>query len=167
MANGQSFPALGQSRPFRHTIRRAAGAYESHVATRSRGEVAMAETALRLEYGGFVNTGTAREFSFRIHASPTTPVRSIVLVITDAAFSAGQAKYQDGPDICYQTLLKMAATLDPAAERVVLSEEDLYNYRHAHAPKPPRRRAPVIPQPAEGTEVIRPEPIRDNKAWRP
>jgi hypothetical protein len=68
--------------------------------------------------------------------------KTFVLVIENAAFASGHARYQDGPDICYQKLLAALAQAEPAADRIALSEEDLFTYRHAHAPKAPRRRAP-------------------------
>lgn len=124
----------------------------------------MAESALRLEYLGFSNTGMSREFAFRIHPTGAGPFRNVIVVITDAAFSGGHARYQDGPDICYQTLLKKAVSLEPGVERLVLSDEDLYNYRHAHAPKAPRRRSPAVTPSSEPSET---EPIRDVNPWRP
>jgi hypothetical protein len=122
----------------------------------------MTEPGPRLEYAGFVNTGAAREFSFRVQTAGVDTSRTVVLVIADEAFAARRARLQDGPDICYQKLLRiLAGPLAPLPERIVLSEEDLYHYSHAHAPKPSRRRPPVTTSPASREPAVDPEPGRD------
>jgi hypothetical protein len=97
----------------------------------------------RIEYVGFKDTGSSREYSLRVQQG-ANPSRTFVLAIVNEAFSSRTARLQDGPDICYQRLLRVLAALDSEPDHIVLSEADLYEYRHAHAPKPPRRRAPAV-----------------------
>jgi hypothetical protein len=131
----------------------------------------MAESAARLEYAGFANVGSAREFSFRVQPQGTTPPRAVVLVIADEAFSARHARLQDGPDICYQKLIQLLASPEPLPERIQLTEEDLYHYRHAHAPKPTRRRSPAGAAPSTPSPVVETlpsaDPMSTAKAGRP
>lgn len=95
--------------------------------------------AVRLEYVGFVDTGHAREYSLVVQEGAAA-AKTFVLVIPNDAFASRNARYQDGPDICYQKLLAELAIAPGPVGRIALSEEDLHHYRHAHAPKPPRHR---------------------------
>jgi hypothetical protein len=101
-------------------------------------------TGVRVEYVGFVNTGLSREYSLRVQDGAALP-KTFVLVITNAAFTAHHARFQDAPDICYQKLMAVLSSPEPQKdERIPLSEEDLHHYRHAHAPKPSRRSHAVV-----------------------
>jgi hypothetical protein len=104
--------------------------------------------AVRLEYVGFVDTGSAREYSLVVQEG-SAEAKKFVLVIANGDFASRNARYQDGPDICYQKLLAELTASPGPGGRIALSEEDLYHYRHAHAPKAPRRRvaSPLAPAP--------------------
>ncbi len=106
--------------------------------------------AVRVEYVGFVSTGLGREYSLVVGQEGTTESKTFVLVIADEAFTSRNARYQDGPDICYQKLLATLSSSPAPLERIALSEEDLHHYRHAHAPKGSRHRvlgSPLVPSP--------------------
>jgi hypothetical protein len=100
--------------------------------------------AVRLEYLGFVDTEQGREYSL-VAQEGGGETKKFVLVIANEAFALRTARYQDGPDICYQKLLAVLASPAAPEERIALNGEDLYHYRHAHAPKPPRHRTPRTP----------------------
>ena len=93
----------------------------------------------RLEYVGFVDTSAAREYSLRLRPAEG-PARTLVVAISNAAFAGRHARYQDGPDICYQAIVKaLASPAVPLGDRIALSEEDLYHYRCVNAPRTVRR----------------------------
>jgi hypothetical protein len=109
---------------------------------------------MRLEYVGFVDTGRAREYSLQVK-SLTAPPRTFVFAISNDSFAGRHARYQDGPDICYQALAKaLAAAPELPADRVALSDEDLYHYRCANAPRTikrgPAQHGPASPPPRPG-----------------
>jgi hypothetical protein len=104
--------------------------------------------AARIEYVGFVDTDLAREYSLVVQEA-AAEAKTFVLVIAKEAFNSKNARYQDGPDICYQKVLATLAAAPAEGGRIVLSEEDLYHYRHAHAPKPPRHRVTHSPLESE------------------
>jgi hypothetical protein len=114
--------------------------------------------ALRVEYVGFVDTAAGREYSMTVQEGAGER-RSFVLVIANEAFASRNARYQDGPDICYQKLVvTLASSPAASAERIALSDEDLWAYRHAHAPRQPRHRVVGSPLAAGGSAEGRPNP---------
>jgi len=100
---------------------------------------------ISLEYVGFHNTSSRREYTFRVRLGPEA--REYTIWIPHAAFAARQALLQDGPDICFQKLQRQVAELglDGVTDAAV-TDSDLASYREAHAP-PARRLAPrpVVP----------------------
>ena len=90
---------------------------------------------MRLEYLGFFDTGAEREYSLAVQDGANDR-RTFTMVIANRDFDSRAARYQDGPDICYQKLLAVLSVAGAFDQRIILSEEDLYHYRHAHAPKP-------------------------------
>jgi hypothetical protein len=111
---------------------------------------------VRIEYVGFINTGLAREYSLQLKSLAGLP-RTFVFVISHDAFAGRHARYQDGPDICYQALLKaLAESAELPSGRIALSEEDLYLYRCANAPRTIRRgpvhQGPAAPPPRPGAK---------------
>jgi hypothetical protein len=119
----------------------------------------VATPVVRIEYLGFSDNGAFREYRLRV-IEGTNPTRDFVLLIAHEAFAAQHARYQDGPDICYQKMLKAFEASPEQAERLTLSVEDLKDYRMAHSPKPSRRRAP----PPASSPAVEPAPT---KAGRP
>jgi len=67
--------------------------------------------------------------------------------IATAAFAANRVLLQDGPDVCYQLLLRMVADAAvPIPDEVTVDDAALAAYREAHTPVP-RRSAAARPSP--------------------
>ena len=110
----------------------------------------------RVEYLGFRNTGGSREYRLAVFG-PDGPVE-FRFRIALAAFEAQKVKLQDGPDICYQILLKAVAAGDTvSSDGVTISEAELALYREAHR-KVPNRRPSSASSPPSPSSVPRPRP---------
>jgi hypothetical protein len=93
---------------------------------------------LTLEYLGFRNARDRREY--RLCARLGTESCEYTVWIANAAFTAGHALFQDGPDICYQKLRRQLADTELTGTHTVeVTKSELLEYREAHAP--PQRRA--------------------------
>jgi hypothetical protein len=94
---------------------------------------------LRVEYLDFQNVAEHREFRLRAFGPDgSTEFRFRIAV---AAFGAGQVRLQDGPDVCYQKLLRAVAAGETASPDVIsIDDAELARYREAHTP-PPKRSA--------------------------
>jgi hypothetical protein len=106
---------------------------------------------VRVEYLDFQNVGKDREFRFRVYgADGSTEFR---LRIAIAAFAAGRVRLQDGPDVCYQKLLRAVAAGDTASPGVIaIDDVDLAIYLEAHTKVPKRRSwTPSSPAPSSPT----------------
>jgi hypothetical protein len=104
---------------------------------------------LTLEYLGFRNARDRREYM--LCARLGTESCEYTVWIANAAFAAGHALFQDGPDICYQKLRReLADTELTGTHTVEVTKSELLEYRDAHAP--PQRRGfsskPSPPKPA-------------------
>jgi hypothetical protein len=103
----------------------------------------------RVEYVDFQDVAEHREFRLRVCGPDGwTEVR---VRIASAAFVAGRARLQEGPDVCYQKLLRTVAAGETASPDVItIDDVELANYREAHTPKPKHRswRPPSPPTPA-------------------
>jgi hypothetical protein len=99
---------------------------------------------LSLEYRGFRNVRDRREYL--LFARLGTASCEYTVWIANSAFAAGQALFQDGPDICYQKLRRelVAELTDGLCIEVTAS--DLQEYRVAHLP--PQRRNAFTPKPS-------------------
>jgi hypothetical protein len=63
-----------------------------------------------------------------------------------AFFAANRVLLQDGPDICYQRLLRMVSAGEaPGRGVITLDGTELAAYREAHTPAPRRRVTPKAP----------------------
>jgi hypothetical protein len=92
---------------------------------------------LTIEYLGFRNGRARREYL--LCARLGTEASAYTVWIANAAFAAGDALFQDGPDICYQKLRRdLANTELSGAHTVEVTKGELQDYRTAHAP-PTRR----------------------------
>jgi hypothetical protein len=108
--------------------------------------------APRIEYLGFQNVAAEREFRFRIHG--TEGWNEYRLRVAIAAF--GTTRLQDGPDICYQKLLKvLAAGEAPGADPILIDDADLASYKEAHT-KVAKHRAGWVPSTATVPPVAPP-----------
>ncbi len=126
-----------------------------------RGPTPRPSGLVRIQYLDFQSTPDYREYRFAIHG-PGEPGEARVR-ISAAAFGAGQVRLQDGPDICYQRLLR-AVTCGEASglEVVTISDDELADYRTAHTQTPkqrPRTAAPARPRPPFAAQPQR-SPLR-------
>lgn len=118
---------------------------------------------VRVEYLGFQNAAEHREFRLRICGPQgSTEIR---MCIAFAAFGAGRVRMQDGPDVCYQKLLRAVAAGETASlEGITIDDVELASYREAHT-KVPKHRAGWVPTPP--TPAIAPWKRRRELSPRP
>lgn len=93
---------------------------------------------VRVEYLDFQNVAEHREFRLRVYGpDESTEFR---LRIAIAAFGAGRVRLQDGPDVCYQKLLRAVAAGETASpDLITIDDFDLASYREAHTHLPKHR----------------------------
>jgi len=89
--------------------------------------------SVRVEYLDFQNVAEHREFRLRTYGPDgSTEFRFRIAI---AAFDAGRVRLQDGPDVCYQKLLRAVAAGETAGPDVVsIDDLELASYRAAHTP---------------------------------
>jgi hypothetical protein len=114
-----------------------------------------------VEYQAFTAGETTRDYHLRVKRGAES--HQFTVAIANAAFLSGRVRYQDAPDICYLKLQReIAACGDESLPENAfrMTDEELEEYRVAHAPKTPVRRPgrPPAPAPAEGPGI--PEPGR-------
>jgi hypothetical protein len=102
----------------------------------------------RVEYVDFQNVADCREYRLRVSGPDgSTEFR---LRISIAAFGPGRLRLQDGPDVCYQKLLRSVAAGETAsAEVITIDDVDLASYREAHTSVPKHRSWASPSPPAE------------------
>jgi hypothetical protein len=100
---------------------------------------------VRVEYIGFQDVAEHREFRLRVYGREGSTEFRFGIAI--AAFGAGRVSLQDGPDVCYQKLLRAIAAGETASPHVItIDEVELASYREAHTPvKKHRSWAPLSP----------------------
>lgn len=94
--------------------------------------------SVRIEY---LDCQTLPEYrEYRLAAcGPDGPVESRFRIAI-AAFGAGRVRIQDGPDVCYQKLLRSVVAGEAASLGVVVIDDaELASYRTAHTPVPKHR----------------------------
>jgi hypothetical protein len=115
-------------------------------------------TALKgtvIQYQGFKNVNGRREYVLEVQRGDET--RRYTIGIELAAFSRGQALLQDGPDICYQKLVRELADPErPRSEGIEVTEHDLAAYRESHAPPSRRTGFSALPRASEPVKVPTP-----------
>jgi hypothetical protein len=86
---------------------------------------------VRVEYLDFRNVAEHREFRLRVYGPDgSTEFR---LRIAIAAFGTGRLRLQDGPDVCYQKLLRVVTAGEAASgQTITVDDGDLASYREAH-----------------------------------
>jgi hypothetical protein len=97
-----------------------------------------------LRYLGFQSTGEGREYTLRVDQEGDPQV--FVCVIPHAAFAAGQARFQDAPDLCFAKLQR--ELLGDAARpggRLILSAADLAEYKDSQTKRHPERKPRTPP----------------------
>jgi len=93
--------------------------------------------AMRVAYAGFQDVGGHREFRYRVQGPEGTTEQTVRVAID--AF-AGRVRLQDGPDVCYQMLLRALATPEVAVpETITVDDADLARYAEAHTKAPKHR----------------------------
>jgi hypothetical protein len=117
--------------------------------------------AVRVEYLDFQNVAEHREFRLRIFGlDGSSEVR---FRIANAAFGGGRVRLQDGPDVCYQMLLRTVAAGETTSPDVIMIDDaDLASYREAHTQVPKRR--PRTPSSSPAPAVV---PRRQPRAPSP
>jgi hypothetical protein len=104
-----------------------------------------AQKGLAVKYVGFRDVDGRREYE--LHAQRGDETRRYTLWIELAAFSRVHVLLQDGPDICYQKLVRELAGAEPhRGDGIAVTENDLAAYRETHAP-PARRGGFSTPKP--------------------
>lgn len=90
-----------------------------------------------LQYVGFEDKGTVREYTFTLRGSGGKSSEYFV-TIANAAFVARRVRFQDAPEICSLRLHReFAARADhPPSTRFSVTDAELAEYRNAHALKP-------------------------------
>lgn len=91
-------------------------------------------------YLGARTTGEGREYALRVSGAITP--RVFRLLITHEAFASRLTRFQDAPDLCFGKLQRELAA-DPdlqSEEPLVLTMQDLAEYRSAHEKRPETRK---------------------------
>jgi hypothetical protein len=120
--------------------------------------------SVRIEYLGFQSVGEHREYRLATYG-PDAPTEHRFLV-ANSAFGAGRLRLQDGPDVCFQKLLRAVTAGEPLpAGTITIDEADLTHYReaHTHVAKHRTRTPSANPRPA----YVPPPPPRARVAPRP
>jgi hypothetical protein len=120
-----------------------------------RKEAAPERVAIR--YLGFKDVEGRREFTLNVQRGDQ--VRRYAVWIELAAFSTRKALLQDGPDICYQKLLREVAGSElTGPDDIEVTEGDLAAYRENHAA--PARKSFSPPRPSPPTPAVEaPAPV--------
>lgn len=91
-------------------------------------------------YLGARTTGEGREYALRV--SGLIAPRVFRLLIPHEAFASRLTRFQDAPDLCFAKLQReLAADPDlPSEQPLVLTTQDLAEYRSAHEKRPESRK---------------------------
>jgi hypothetical protein len=112
---------------------------------------------LVVQYVGFQDAPGRREYL--LMAQSGDKVSTYTVSIAREAFDKRRAMLQDGPDICYQKLVRALADAERIdAGRLAVTEADLVKYRDAHTPAARRPRAR---RPFQDTQAPAAEPLDD------
>ncbi len=100
--------------------------------------------AVRIEYLDYRGEADDREYRLAVHLPEGTA--EVRLRIPIAAFAANRVLLQDGPDVCYQRLLRMLSAGEaPSRGVIAVDGAELAAYREAHTPAPRRSVTPKSP----------------------
>lgn len=97
---------------------------------------AVVDQPIVLQYLGFENKETLREYTFSLRGLAGESSNYFV-TIPNEAFSSHRARYQDGPAICSIRLHReFASQADhPPASTFPVTDAELADYKDAHTPK--------------------------------
>jgi hypothetical protein len=117
----------------------------------------------RVEYLGFKDVAEGREFRLRVYGREGSTEYKFAIAI--ASFAAGRVSMQDGPDVCYQKLLRAITAGETARPDVItIDEVELASYREAHTPvrkhRAPSSFSPPTPPLGPQPPARRPSPAR-------
>lgn len=116
---------------------------------------------VRVEYLDFQNLAEHREFRFRVYGRDGSIEFRFRIAI--AAFGAGRVRLQDGPDVCYQKLLRSVAAGETAGpDPIAIDDVELASYREAHT-KVVKQRPQASPLPAPAVVPRRPARTRSSQ----
>jgi len=89
---------------------------------------------ITIEYVGFRTSAKRREYLLRSHFGPESHDYTVGIALAD--FSAGRARFQDGPEICYLKLVReleaQSAGATPGADDLTVTDVELADYVTAH-----------------------------------
>jgi len=98
----------------------------------------------RVEYVNYQSEGEYREYRFALHSHEGEVEARLRIPV--AAFAANRVLLQDGPDVCYQRLLRMLSEGEaPSRHAIIVDGAELAAYREAHTPAPRRTVTPKSP----------------------
>ena len=98
-------------------------------------------SSTRIEYIDCHSASDYREYRLALHT--VDGAAEVRFRIAIAAFTSKHVLLQDGPDLCYQRLLRMLAAGEvPGHGVLTIDETELAAYRDAHTPTPRRSAAP-------------------------
>ena len=87
-----------------------------------------------IEYVGFRTSAKRREYLLRSHFGPESHDYTVGIALAD--FTAGRARFQDGPEICYLKLVReleaQAAGATAGANDLTVTDVELADYVTAH-----------------------------------
>jgi hypothetical protein len=92
-----------------------------------------------VRYLGCRTTDEGREYTLRVNDG--LEARLFVLLITREAFASQKARFQDAPDLCFGKLQRELMA-DPGLlpdARLVVTTQELLDYRSARDKRPPAR----------------------------
>ena len=103
---------------------------------------------VRIEYLDFQSVAEHREFRLRAYGPDGSAEFRFRIAV--AAFDAGRVRLQDGPDVCYQKVLRaVAAGETPSPDVISIDDLELASYRVAHTPVPKHRSFNPSPTPIQ------------------
>jgi len=118
---------------------------------------------IRVEYLDFQDVEGHREYRFRVYGPDGS--REFRSRIAKAAFDARRVRMQDGPDLCYQKLLRMvAAGVTGHPDVITIEDGDFSSYRDDHT-QATKRRSLTPSWPA--TPAVAPRAPRKELHYRP
>jgi hypothetical protein len=94
-----------------------------------------------VEYRDFTAGEATRVYHLRVRRGGE--IHDFTVAIANEAFLHGRVRYQEAPDICYLKLQREVATCGEdglPARALSMTDQELEEYRVAHAPKNPGRR---------------------------
>lgn len=127
----------------------------------------------RVEYMGFEDLPGYREY--RLAANGPDGRVEYRFRIAIAAFGTAQMRLQDGPDVCYQKLLREVGAGEALGSEVVtIDEVELASYRDTHTRLPKHRsltssfppKPPTVPRPQARPRAL-PAPVAPPAASEP